>query len=456
MEEKKNNKFILGIVFALIGAFIGTIPWILTYIFANYMVLILSVLIAMASYKGYKLSKATIDKKLPYIIVVTSITAITVSTFIIIPLLLLVKEDIPANLGNLKIIYEYEKFKSAIITDYVVSLFFTIAGISGVVSNLHKQLKEGVSGEDLKLDVSVSNSLSVQPEEMEATKAVFAQYDALTKESSIEKREIIEELAMQMPENKANEVFNAIKNRGIIKKYKGKYYFNEKAQNSNLERNKKSLIIIASTAVAVSAIIVLVAVFSSADNTRRKTNTSKSNSSKINAIEQQENNISSSDNKTDDSKLNEYDYTGDKEEYETEHVIDFAKMKFTPPEELLILTENEIKTYLGEQYLVYEIIAMNLDGTQLLYCFVDEGDDIKDLTAKEYLEGTLDNIEYDKIETVKIAGFEFQKTELTFDEEEGKYTEECYVCKIDNKFLCFDYNYLEGEGSDFKNMISKK
>lgn len=455
MEEKKNNKFILGTIFALIGAFIGTIPWILMYIFANYMILILSVLIAMASYKGYKLSKATIDKKLPYIVGATSIIAITVSTFIIIPLLLLVKEDIPANLGNLKIIYEYGEFKSAIISDYVISLFFTIVGISGIVSNLHKQLKQGVSGEDLKLDISVSNGLNVQPEEMEATKAVFAKYDALTKENAMEKREIIEDLAMQMPENKADEVFNAIKNRGIIKKYKGKYYFNEKAQNSNLERNKKSLIIIVSTAIVFIAIIVLAAVFSSDDNTK-KTNTSKSNSDKINAIEQQVNNISSSNNKTDDNKLNEDDYIGNMEDYETEHVIDFAKMKFTPPEELLILTENEIKTYLGEQYLVYEIIAMNLDGTQLIYCFIDEGDDVKDLTAKEYLEDTLKNSKYDKIETVKIAGFEFQKTELTFEEEDGKYIEECYVCKIDNKFLCFDYNYLEGEGSDFKNMISKK
>ena len=37
MEEEVKNKYVLGVIGALVGAFVGAIPWILMYVFANMM-----------------------------------------------------------------------------------------------------------------------------------------------------------------------------------------------------------------------------------------------------------------------------------------------------------------------------------------------------------------------------------------------------------------------------------
>ena len=63
MEEQTKNKYVIGVIGALIGALIGAIPWVLMYIFANMMYALLSMLIVLCSYYGYKLTKAKIDKK---------------------------------------------------------------------------------------------------------------------------------------------------------------------------------------------------------------------------------------------------------------------------------------------------------------------------------------------------------------------------------------------------------
>ena len=72
MEEKVKNNYALGIIGALIGAFIGAVPWVLMYVFANMMYSILAILIVLCSFYGYKLTKAKIDKKLPVILSIAS------------------------------------------------------------------------------------------------------------------------------------------------------------------------------------------------------------------------------------------------------------------------------------------------------------------------------------------------------------------------------------------------
>lgn len=473
MEEQKNNKFLLGIIGATIGAFIGTIPWILMYIYGNLIVAILSVLIAIGSYQGYKLTKAAIDKKLPIIVAVTSVVAVTVATFIIIPLALLAKEDLGATFENLEIIYNESEFTSAIIGDYVISLIFTAVGISGIVSNLHKQIKDGVTREELKINVSNTQQL-VQPEELQAAKDVFVKYDALSKNNTVTKEEVVQDLSTQIPESRANEVFNLLKTQQIIRKSGGRYYFSEKAQNSNLARNGKSIVIAVAIILVVVVLMVVLAVANSNSSTNSKNKTSKYNvnntididmdeiNQNLNEISENISNINNSinnttggnstSNTTSDNEENETTST----EYEEEHAIDVAGMNFIPKDDLLILTDEEIETYYGAEYTAYEIIAMDLEGTRILYCFIDEDVSIKDLSAEEFLEETLTGSDYDEIKTVDIAGFEFATTQLSFEQSGEKYLEDCYVYKVDGKFVCFDYCYLDGETSSFEKMIEKK
>ena len=151
MEEQTKNKYVIGVIGALIGALIGAIPWVLMYIFANMMYALLSMLIVLCSYYGYKLTKAKIDKKLPVILAITSFISITVTMFIIIPVCLMVKEGMPVSLENMQLLYQYDEFTSALMTDYMISLLFCALVIGGIIFNLNKQLKNGVSDKDIKL-----------------------------------------------------------------------------------------------------------------------------------------------------------------------------------------------------------------------------------------------------------------------------------------------------------------
>ncbi len=145
------KNYVLGVIGSIIGALIATLPWILMYIYGEMMLSLLAILIAFGAFYGYKLFKGKIDKKLPIIISVVSIIAISIATLIIIPGALLIEAGVDANIENFKILYEDSEFFSAIMKDYVVSIIFTIIGISGVVINLKKQLNSGVSSEEITL-----------------------------------------------------------------------------------------------------------------------------------------------------------------------------------------------------------------------------------------------------------------------------------------------------------------
>ena len=139
--EKKNN-YLFGILGGFIGGLVASIPWVFAYVYLNMILSLLAIIIALGVIKGYQLFKGKITEKLPLIIVILSVLCVTISTFVIIPLLLMMKRGLGFGLDNLQAIYDYEPFVSAIIKDYAISLIFTFLGISGVVRNIKKQIDD--------------------------------------------------------------------------------------------------------------------------------------------------------------------------------------------------------------------------------------------------------------------------------------------------------------------------
>ena len=88
MEEKVKRKYVIGTIGALLGAFLGSIPWILAYVFGDVIYALLSIVIVIGAFYGYKITKAKIDKKLPVILSIVSFIAITVTMLIIIPIII--------------------------------------------------------------------------------------------------------------------------------------------------------------------------------------------------------------------------------------------------------------------------------------------------------------------------------------------------------------------------------
>lgn len=149
MEEKlevRNESHILGIIGAVIGGIVCSLPWVIVYVYLNFMWSFLAAIIGYGAFKGYELLKGKMDKSVPYIIAVITILCVVFSTLVIIPGLLLLKEGYSINLiGSL---YLNEEFRSAIIKDLLFSLLFAVLGVSGIFRTLLAQAK---SGEKLSL-----------------------------------------------------------------------------------------------------------------------------------------------------------------------------------------------------------------------------------------------------------------------------------------------------------------
>ncbi len=227
----ENNSYIKGILGGIIGGLIATIPWILMYVYGNMIVQILSVVVAIGVLKGYQMFHGKVNEKLPIFIAIISILSITIATVLIIPILLLIKENIPVSMKMLQYLFSREEFISALTKDYAISLLFTILGISGVIRSVKKQIDDGET-ENIKAGFENRAIANNNQENIEIFQDAFTKLNALDKEHAISKEEIIDEI--ENPD--AERLFKNLRTQQIIAKYKGKYYFKEKYAKSTLKR----------------------------------------------------------------------------------------------------------------------------------------------------------------------------------------------------------------------------
>ncbi|MGN1326507.1 MAG: hypothetical protein ACI4VQ_00250 [Clostridia bacterium] len=120
-------------------------------------------------------------------------------------------------------------------------------------------VKQGVNGknpQDKKLDLSNNEAQNKRKQEaINVIKPIFERYNAIDKDNTMTKEEVLAEI--EKPEEK--KYFNYLKSLNIIKKEKGKYYYNSDNEKNAKEKNLTSRIFaIAITAIVVIAIISLI------------------------------------------------------------------------------------------------------------------------------------------------------------------------------------------------------
>lgn len=236
-ETSSKGSYLTGILGAIVGGAIATIPWVLVYIYGGMMFSILAALIAAGELYGYKIAKGKINKKLPIILMVIALIIVTVTTLVIIPTLLIVKEGIAVNLTNISRLYENSEFATAMMKDFIISLIFTILGASIVTANIKKQL-ENNDGQDVKLNFNNKEKANeIKKATIELIKPIFIKYEATEQGKAMLKDEVIAEID---DKRKAKYSFNYLKQMGIIKKYKGKYYYSEDDENGTNNYKKMS------------------------------------------------------------------------------------------------------------------------------------------------------------------------------------------------------------------------
>ena len=236
-ETSSKGSYLTGILGAIVGGVIATIPWILVYVYGEMMFSILAALIAAGELYGYKIAKGKINKKLPVILMVIALVIVTVTTLVIIPTLLIAKEGIAVNLTNISRLYENSEFATAMMKDFIISLIFTILGASIVTANIKKQL-ENNDGQDVKLNFNNKEKANeIKKATIELIKPIFIKYEATEQGKAMLKDEVIAEID---DKRKAKYSFNYLKQMGIIKKYKGKYYYSEDDENGTNNYKKMS------------------------------------------------------------------------------------------------------------------------------------------------------------------------------------------------------------------------
>ena len=235
-KEKAKGSYITGIIGAVIGGIIATIPWILVYVYGQMMFSILAALIAFGEYYGYKMARGKVNKKLPVILMVMALVIVSITTLVVIPGLLIHNEGIAVTTENIQRLYQNSEFSTAIVKDFVISFIFTILGASIVTSNVKRKLSNNEKdGKDSSKNTTQINE--IQKAAIELLKPIFTKYEATTQEKAMLKEEVIAEVE---DKRKAKYSFSYLKQLGIIKKYKGKFYYVEDAENNTIGSTKIS------------------------------------------------------------------------------------------------------------------------------------------------------------------------------------------------------------------------
>ena len=423
MEDNVKNNYALGVLGALLGAFVGAIPWILLYIFGNMMYSILAILIVICSFYGYKLTKAKIDKKLPVILSITSFIAITVTMFLIIPMCLIMQEGFGFDFSLLVELYQHDEFVSAILTDYAISILFCLVVIGGIIVNLNKQIREGKDSKDIKIIAQDASNGTFSNEDIEKVKNIFENNNAMNKHQTITKDLVMEDLKREFGDQKGEAIFNYLKVQQVIKKKSNKYYFSEKAQNSTWYRygitSLRTFIIILVIAIVVACLIIFGG--ESLNNNNINTNElTESNVTRATSYEVGEDNI----------------------------VLEF-------PDDLIVLTQDEIVYYFGEDYAsAYDCVAVSSNFSKMVMIFTDYKSNYEEeYTAEEYYK-LMFNDENLEVNEVEISGHTFYNVSETYEAEDGNtYVEDDYIYDAGDRFICFVFDSLEGDRIDVNAII---
>lgn len=154
-ESVVKNNYFIGIIGAILGGLVASIPWILMYVYGNMMLSALSIIIGAGVFYGYKLFGGKVTKSLPVIIVIISVLVTVFTMLILIPIFLLHSEGIHININTIKYLYEDINFLKGISSDVVIATIFSIFGAIVIAINVKKKFQSEKT-ENVELDNPVT------------------------------------------------------------------------------------------------------------------------------------------------------------------------------------------------------------------------------------------------------------------------------------------------------------
>ncbi len=244
------KKNILPMIGSLLGGLVATLPWVLVYVYGNMMYSILAILVAMGALYGYQLFKGEVNRQLPLKIIIVSLLSISLANLVIIPCLLLAKEGLEVTISNFTYLYQNSEFIRSSIIDYIVSIVFTLLGISWVIKSIKGQVENNNDGK-IKIDLSNGNSQKNR---------------LLVKNLLLDKGAVDRESAINFAEDDKvnNNTLNILISQGIVVKVEDdKYYYDSEKEVLFNKQNNKTVVI---SMVIVLAFLGLLTYFAISNN----------------------------------------------------------------------------------------------------------------------------------------------------------------------------------------------
>ena len=243
-KKRRKGNYITGTFGAIFGGCVAAMAWILPYMFFNHMVIpIFGTLIPFGAYLGYKIFRGKVGRAFPVLITIISLLIIILVTTVICPIVLIMQAGYPINTENFLAIYVEEiraDVREVVVEDIIAGSIFTIIGIIVIIASfIRKELRNLISEEERKL----INEKAVQELETksEIVKKICVTLNCMKKENAKKKKMIINELknTYNMKKRKAKEHFGLCKTAKILRRTKGKYYYDENDEKNKIQNARK-------------------------------------------------------------------------------------------------------------------------------------------------------------------------------------------------------------------------
>lgn len=247
-RRHRKGSYITGTIGALLGGAVAVLPWIAKEIFAEdnfafaFFAMLCSILIPVGAYLGYKIFIGKIRKPLKGIIAVISILLITAVTTIICPIIWMLQAGYSLTFENWRDLYSdvREDVREIIIEETVAGLTFVTIGIVITIKSLiNKKIKNLMTAEELQ--AIEEEPIKQLKEKSEMLKNVCIALNCMNSENAVNKKEILKELKKiyNLRKRKCKKYFSVCVSAKLLRKHKGKYYYDENDEENKVKRAKK-------------------------------------------------------------------------------------------------------------------------------------------------------------------------------------------------------------------------
>lgn len=220
--ERKENYF-LGIIGAILGGLVVAIPLAFAYIYSKWSLLLtITVIFPIFEFYGYKWFKGKINSKLPIILLIVTVINILIMMLLVIPIALSIKANLPITILAIKSVYSNIKTALAIVQDCLTSLVISMLGVYMVSAIIKRKLLLNIFNINL-FSSDNKERIDLKEKAIEVLKPKFEKYQAIQKQKTISKEEILADLK----DTHSGEYFEYLKQLNIIIKHKGKYYYSQ-------------------------------------------------------------------------------------------------------------------------------------------------------------------------------------------------------------------------------------